>query len=64
MTPPRARDRDWFTSSRSSDNANCVEVRFTGGEVGVRDSKDQGGATLTFAGESWTRFVGLIKTAP
>ncbi|MFV2010612.1 DUF397 domain-containing protein, partial [Micromonospora sp. LOL_027] len=42
------KDRDWFKSSRSSDNANCVEVRFAGGQVDVRDTKDRTGPTLAF----------------
>jgi hypothetical protein len=32
----RMQDRGWFTSSRSSNNAACVEVRFAGGQVDVR----------------------------
>ncbi|MFE7868897.1 DUF397 domain-containing protein [Micromonospora humida] len=32
-------DRGWFKSSRSSDHGACVEVRFVGGAVDVRDTK-------------------------
>ncbi|MFI9638776.1 DUF397 domain-containing protein [Micromonospora sp. NPDC051925] len=53
--------RDWFKSSRSSDNANCVEVRLAGGEVGVRDSKDRSGPTLAFADSAWRSFTHSIK---
>lgn len=55
------RDRGWFKSSRSSDNAACVEVRFGGGVVGVRDSKDRGGPVLTFDAPAWTAFVSALK---
>ncbi|MGA8112783.1 MAG: DUF397 domain-containing protein [Actinocatenispora sp.] len=50
----------WFKSSRSSDNPQCVEVRF-GDEVGVRDSKDRGGPTLGVGAESWRAFVADIR---
>jgi hypothetical protein len=53
--------RDWFTSSRSSSNANCVEVRFTPDAVGVRDSKDRTGPALDFAPAAWIRFVTSLK---
>ena len=58
MTLPQ---RDWFKSSRSSDNANCVEVRFAGGGVGVRDSKDPG-PTLAFADAAWVRFLHAVRS--
>lgn len=50
-------DRDWFTSSRSANNAACVEVRFVDGGVGVRDSKDHSGPALTFTSHAWTNFL-------
>ncbi|SCE81051.1 protein of unknown function (DUF397) [Micromonospora matsumotoense] len=53
--------RDWFKSSRSSDNANCVEVRFVGAEVGVRDSKDRSGPTPAFAAASWASFTQVLR---
>lgn len=48
----------WRKSSRSgggNDNA-CVEVAFTDSAVGVRDSKDRGGAPLVFSPAAWQRF--------
>ncbi|SCL25215.1 protein of unknown function [Micromonospora pallida] len=54
--------RDWFKSSRSASNAACVEVRFAGGNVGVRDSKDRSGPALAFDGGAWTSFLGALKT--
>jgi hypothetical protein len=64
VTAPRTTpDCDWFKSSRSSNNAACVEVRFAGGAVGVRDSKDRGGPVLAFGGATWTSFVAALKAA-
>jgi hypothetical protein len=61
---PRTPDRGWFKSSRSSSNANCVEVRLASSdEVGVRDSKDRSGPVLGFDGDSWTSFLNAIKTS-
>lgn len=54
--------RGWFTSSRSSSNANCIEVRFVDGAVDVRDSKDRGGPVLAFSGTAWTTFVAGLKS--
>jgi hypothetical protein len=57
MAPRPTPDRGWFKSSRSSNNAACVEVRFAGGAVDVRDTKDRSGPTLTFDGRSWASFL-------
>ena len=61
MTAHSVTDRDWFTSSRSSDNANCVEVRFAGDAVAVRDSKDRGGPALAFDRAAWTDFINTLS---
>lgn len=38
----------WLRSSYSSNSGNCVEVAVTESVVGVRDSKDPAGPTLTW----------------
>jgi hypothetical protein len=55
-------ERDWFKSSRSANNAVCVEVRFAGAAVAVRDSKDVGGPVLAFTGPAWSGFVATLQT--
>ncbi|WP_433534098.1 DUF397 domain-containing protein [Micromonospora sp. CA-249363] len=49
----------WRKSTRSgSGGGNCVEVADNlPGIVGVRDSKDPDGPTLTFRPTSWRAFV-------
>lgn len=57
ITPHSTPDRDWFKSSRSANNAACIEVRFVAGTVGVRDTKDRTGPALAFNAATWTTFV-------
>ncbi|MEU8020993.1 DUF397 domain-containing protein [Micromonospora haikouensis] len=61
MAPRPTPDRGWFKSSRSSNNAACVEVRFVSGAVDVRDTKDRNGPTLAFDGGSWSSFLTGLK---
>lgn len=49
----------WVKSSKSSPSGdNCVEARYDGGVVAVRDSKDRSGPVLTFTRDEWTAFLG------
>jgi len=47
----------WRKSTRSSDQANCVEVAFVPEAVAVRDSKAPDGQTLAFSVPSWSNFL-------
>ncbi|MEU7215504.1 DUF397 domain-containing protein [Nocardia iowensis] len=51
----------WFKSSHSGDTQTCVEVRFDGDRVLVRDSKYQGSRAsqpiLTFTNAAWSVFI-------
>ena len=58
---PTAPERGWFKSSRSANNAACVEVRIASGAVDVHDSKDRSGPTLAFASTAWTGFLANLK---
>lgn len=53
-------DPVWRTSTRSQDT-NCVEVAFTGGEVLIRDTKNRDGAILSVASRDWKAFVAAVK---
>ncbi|MFJ6011183.1 DUF397 domain-containing protein [Streptomyces sp. NPDC092952] len=51
---------EWFKSSHSNGNGNCVEVAHLDGAVAVRDSKQQAGPVLTCASEGWQSFIGGV----
>lgn len=47
----------WRKSSVCSEANNCVEVRFHGDRVQLRDSKEPHGALLSFTVEEWEAFL-------
>lgn len=53
-------DRAWRRSSRSEYN-NCVEVRFVGESVPLRNSRDPDGPILVFTAREWDAFVAGVK---
>ena len=50
----------WRKSSRSQYNA-CVEVRFCGDRVPLRNSRDPDGPVLVFTAPEWDAFVEGVK---
>jgi hypothetical protein len=60
MTIPRDPDR-WFKSTRSANNADCVEVHL-GAVVGVRDTKAREAGALDVPAGGWSAFVAGLKT--
>jgi hypothetical protein len=55
---PSATARGWFKSSFSTASGDCVEVRFDGDVVQVRDTKDQGtGPAITLDAAAWDDFL-------
>lgn len=47
----------WRKSRHSGVNGECVEVAFAAEQVGVRDSKNSGGPTLSFSPTVWRAFA-------
>ncbi|MGH3930896.1 MAG: DUF397 domain-containing protein [Pseudonocardiaceae bacterium] len=65
-TPAVAAGTPWFTSSYSVNSTQCVEVRFAGDAVLVRDSNDRAHSPiLAVATTEWAAFLdGLTGTPP
>jgi Domain of unknown function (DUF397) len=54
----------WRKSSYSMCTGNCVEFsQLPGGEVALRDSKDQRGPAISFSPGAWGAFVSGLKAA-
>ncbi|MEU6562929.1 DUF397 domain-containing protein [Nocardia nova] len=53
---------DWFKSSYSEGDGECVEVAWLDGDkVGVRDSKNPTGPAIVFAPGEWDAFTADLR---
>jgi hypothetical protein len=53
---------EWVKSSLSFANGNCTEVaQLSGGDVGVRNSRDAAGPVLRFTPDEWHAFIGGVQ---
>ena len=69
-TPARYRPEvtAWFTSTRTNNGNQCVEVRFDGAEVSIRDSKyrrnpanrPEREPVITVDASTWMQFLGAV----
>ncbi|OXR46177.1 hypothetical protein B7C42_01142 [Nocardia cerradoensis] len=63
MSNDRLAEAQWFKSTHSSGNSECVEVAFLDHDmVGVRDSKNPSGPALIFTPGEWNAFVGGARS--
>ncbi|MFI7004081.1 DUF397 domain-containing protein [Nocardia sp. NPDC050175] len=68
---PRSVYTDWFRSTRSNNGNQCVEVRFDGDAVLVRDSKYRRNPAnppadepiITVTAPEWTAFLDTLRTS-
>lgn len=51
----------WFTSSYSSGNGQCVQVKYQSESTQVRDSVHPDRITLNFSKEAWEAFLGTAR---
>ena len=52
----------WRKSTRSSGNAECVEIAHLPGLIGIRDSKhSSAGQALTFPIHAWSTFTTMSR---
>ncbi|MDT0419630.1 DUF397 domain-containing protein [Streptomyces sp. DSM 41982] len=56
----KVHEAEWFKSSHSNGNGNCVEVAYLSDAVAMRDSKETAGPILHSTYEGWHVFVGSV----
>ncbi|MFF1644880.1 DUF397 domain-containing protein [Streptomyces sp. NPDC058240] len=54
-------DVEWYKSSFSGSNSNCVETGLLADAALVRDSKAAHGPALAFAPSTWSAFLSGVK---
>ncbi|WP_051804086.1 DUF397 domain-containing protein [Streptomyces sp. NRRL S-474] len=57
----RFRTKDWFKSSYSAADNECVEVSHVAAWVGIRDSKAFTRDRLTVSADAFTIFISSVK---
>ncbi|MBD0707247.1 MULTISPECIES: DUF397 domain-containing protein [unclassified Streptomyces] len=56
----RVENAEWFKSSHSNGNGECVEVAYLDDMVVTRDSKVQAGPVLSSTLDGWKTFIGSV----
>ena len=57
-----SKSSEWFKSSYSGANGQCVEAKRTASGAVVRDTKNNGtGPEIAFLAKAWTAFLNRIK---
>lgn len=55
-----ALDNRWHKPTRSGDNGQCVQARFVGGLVEVRNSNAPEAGTVRFTADEWRTFLAAV----
>ena len=63
MSRSTANHGEWFTSSYSSGNGQCVQVKHQAESTAVRDSVHPDRAVLDFPKGEWHTFLGTSRGA-
>jgi hypothetical protein len=53
---------EWRKSSRSQGGSECVELRVTNGDAGIRDTKNTGAGQLHFTRRTFVAFLQAATT--
>jgi hypothetical protein len=62
---PSSLASEWFKSSYSQQNGECVEVRLRTAGIDVRDSKNPPGTAVAVGAVAWRSFLaGVERVAP
>jgi len=61
MSTPLLPPIDWYKSSYSGTNTNCVECARAPHAVAVRDSRHPGEGRLDFPATEWAAFLDAVK---
>jgi hypothetical protein len=56
-----ALDERWHKPTRSGNNGQCVEARFLGDVVEVRNSNHPGAGTVSFTRAEWETFIDAVN---
>ncbi|HEX4102561.1 MAG: DUF397 domain-containing protein [Pseudonocardiaceae bacterium] len=52
---------EWFLPRRSDNNVNCVQTKFTGDTVSVRNNRRPEAGTAVFDHDEWAVFIASVK---
>ncbi|WP_447038284.1 DUF397 domain-containing protein [Streptomyces sp. DSM 118878] len=61
MNAPDLTTADWFTSSYSSGEGQCIEIAVLPNTIASRDSKDLDSPVLLFTRDGWRNFIGAVN---
>lgn len=57
----KVNDLQWRKARCSANNGACVEVAPAGGQILIRDSKEQDGLVMQFSASAWRVFLDNAK---